>query len=270
MPVANIKEAKFDLEKSSALSKAQKAKSELKENAFVSRGVGDIKDSMSSFGDNIQENYAKFYGLFEKNNSATLKVRLQQLQKKSNLMLETEREISDVLKNLNDTKKTQPLLDSAKKIAETLSASASAVMGFELLSVGAPVVGSVFLISATLSGAKLSGFLKEYKDSLEKLNLASSIAAIASANYANAIAQTTPKMINSAIFLLNSVVDAGTSFNKREQTEYKAQYLDLQEGQQKIDFILGNLLKKIEQSFEKDEQILRNIKHQILANTNLD
>jgi len=269
MPVGKVKEAKLDLGKSSPILMAQNTRSESKGSSPVPKGVSGIKDSMSSYGNNISYNIAQLYGSVEQTNSDTLKIRLRQLQNNSNLLLETEKKISKVLKDLESTKKAQPLLDSAKKILEAISASASAVIGFELISAEAPIIGSVFIISAALSGIKLSGFLKEYKGSVEKLSLASNITAMAYAN-SNTIVKSGPQIISSALLLLNGVVNAGKSFNSREQNQYKAQYLGLEEVQQKIDFTLKNFLKEIELSFEKDEQILRSVKQQILANTNLD
>ncbi len=269
MPVGKVKEAKLDSEKSSTILKTQNARSESKGSSSVPKGVSGIKDSISSYGNNISYNIAQLYGSVEQTNLDTLKIRLRQLQNNSDLMLKTEKEIFKVLKDLEDTKKAQPLLDSAKKIAETLSASASAVIGFELIYAKAPIVGSVFVISAALSGVKLSGFLKEYKSSLEKLNLASSIMAMASAN-SNMIAKTGLHVINSSLLFLSSITKTGENFNMYKQNQHKAQYLELGKVKQKIDFTLNNFLKEIELSFEKDEQILRSVKQQILANTNLD
>jgi len=174
------------------------------------------------------------------------------------------------LKNLNNSKKIQPMLDTAKKLAEILSASANAAMGFELMSVGAPILGSIFLSSAVLSGAKLTGFFKEYQSSIKKLSFASNIAAIASANYANAISKMTPKAVQSAITLLGAVVNSGASFSESHQKGYETQYQEIQYASQKVNNILENLLREIDYSSEKQAQLSRQLQEQVLANTRID
>ena len=236
----------------------------------TSKGVGDTKDSISKHPSNITYEIAQAFCRREETSIQTHKIRLSEIQGVSTKVLAIQKEVSEVLNDFIKTKQSQPLLEAAKKIAKSMSVTANAVMGFELLSVGAPLVSSIFLTSAVLASADLSGFFKEYKTYLDGLNLASSLAVVGAGSYANALTDIGSRIFTSAVFFLNGVVDAGSSFNRRTQNLCQAQYLELQGREEKAEFALNHFLKAIEQSFDDEEGLRRNIQHQILVNLNLD
>jgi hypothetical protein len=240
-------------------------------NPKVPKGLGIIKDSIQKFDNSsILYDIAHAFGKIEKTGLEHQKIQSTQMQTLTRLIKKNNEEVSAILTHLSNEKKITHLFNAARKLATSLSLSLNIFIGLELLTVGAPITGGVFLAAATLSGAELSGYFEKHQKYLDGLNIASTIASIGVGKYAGALTDISQNVLKSAFILLSNAIQAGNSFNQQRQKNYESQYLSSQIIEKKLEFSLNGIVNAFKRSFDESDKIEESVKHQLLVNYNLD
>jgi len=240
---------------------------------FFPKGMGDIKDSISSSNSQTENILFKLADSFREIEAVNLKAqfrRAREIASENIRMDESDQVLQKSFSKVEKYEKNAPFWDASKNIFSFFSTSVNAVMAIELINMGFVPIGGIFLTSAVLSAARISGFSENKSKWLDGLTIASNVAAIGAGSYTNTLTSNLPNMLTSTIAFAQGATSAGMSFNKQKQELVKSEHYETTQIKERIEYLLKNLLKDTERSFKEEEKNQEIMKYFHQTNLRID